>query len=106
MKTILIASLLAFSTDPTGAPSCEDELLVCEDELAVCEDEQALSSDLLDAVLVWSLSLTRTTGGATGGGTATEPTIGEIADRCRLFGAPDLDYCVQKTCSNLPSNCL
>lgn len=116
MKTILIASFLAFANDPTGgtgaggtggtgtttAPTCEDELLVCE-------DQREVTLDVLEAALSWAESLRNPTGGAAGGGTSgtsTQPTIGDIADACRLFGAPDLAKCVETSCSNLPGNCL
>ena len=115
MQTILLASVLAFVTDPTGATTTTGGTTTttaptCEEQLLVCEDDHETAYDVIEAAILWAESLRNLTGGAAGGGASgggtTQPTIGDIADACRLFGAPNLGECVEKSCSNLPGNCL
>ncbi len=112
MNTLIIATVLAFINDPTGGSTTTTTTttttLTCEEELQVCEDDQQNSYDVLEAAILWAESLRdyRDTGGGTTGGAAYQPTIGDIVDACRLFGAPNLGECVDKACSNLPGNCL
>lgn len=97
MNTILIASMLAFFTDPTGGPTCEEELLECQDDRDVAED----------AIEALVYSIDQLTSDPTGGGGAQQCTtqICDIVAACRDERAPDLGKCVADACSNT-NNCL
>lgn len=104
MKTILIASFLAFVDDPTTTtgPTCEEELLECQDELDVAEDA-------IEAAIYWAESLSSgggTTGGSTGGAQPCTSQICQIVDACRAERTPDLGKCVESKCSATSNNCL
>lgn len=102
MKTILIASILAFVDDPTTTtttgPTCEEELLVCQDTVDVAEDA-------IEAAIYWAESLS-SGGGATGGAQPCTTQICNIVAACRDERTPDLGKCVESKCSATENNCL
>lgn len=100
MKTILIASLLAFINDPVtgaGGPTCEDELLECQ-------DDQELAHEAIEALID---SIDDLTTDPTGGGGAQPCTsqICQIVDACRRSQTSNLGKCVEEGCGG-PLGCL
>ena len=99
MKTILIASILSFVSDPTGGPTCEEELLQTQDSLSVAED-------VIEAAIAWAESAG--TSDPTGGSTAQPCTsqLCQIVDACWAEGTNDLGKCVETKCADTSDNCL
>jgi hypothetical protein len=97
MNTLLIASILAFTTDPTtGAPTCEEQLRETQYELSIAED-------VLEAAINWAVSVSVDPAG----GAAECPPDSEICeavDFCQ--GSSDFAGCITLTCSYFENNCL
>jgi len=104
MQSILFASILAFFTDPTGAPSCEDLLTSAEEEVLVCEEHLDVAHGAIEA-LVYSID--QLTSNPTGGGGAQQcnSQICNVVAACRRAGTSNLGQCVEEGCGG-PLGCL
>lgn len=109
MKTIIIASILALTNDPTGGsaggPTCEEQLFETQADLYEAEDSLFVAEDVIEAAVYWAESA-GASDPAGGGAQPCDTQICTIVDNCRASGTDDLGKCVAEACAETDDNCL